>query len=192
MNKIKRVKIFFYLFFPILLFGETNLAPQVRELTGQVTRFDEQTGSFVPAEVGYQIVEPTLFFTSENSDILFSFPGKIAARMDANSHAVFAPAKQDIYEVDLRKGTVTALLDPNRDKTKWPRFLIRTLTGTTEATGTFYAVTEYKGQTYSAVKKGKVKKKIVPPPKPNFAAYLKKATSVKLKSKPKPITFPKK
>ena len=108
MNKIKRVKIFFYLFFPILLFGETNLAPQVRELTGQVTRFDEQTGSFVPAEVGYQIVEPTLFFTSENSDILFSFPGKIAARMDANSHAVFAPAKQDNMKLILGNGDCSA------------------------------------------------------------------------------------
>ena len=47
----------------------------------------------------------------------------------------------------------------------------------TEATGTFYAVTEYKGQTYTSVKKGEVKKKTTPPAKPDFAAYLKRAKS---------------
>ena len=114
---------------------------------------------------------------------MVSFPGKIAARMAGNSHAVFAPAQDGRYEVDLRKGTVSALLDPKRDKMNDPAFSIRTLTGVTEATGTFYAVTEYKGQTYSAVKKGKVKKKVIPPPKPNFAAYLKKATSSMTKPK---------
>ena len=70
---------------------------------------------------------------------------------------------------------MSALLDPTRDKEKEPAFSIRGSGGVTEATGTFYAVTEYKGQTYTAVKKGEVKKKTTPPAKPDFSAYLKKA-----------------
>jgi ferric-dicitrate binding protein FerR (iron transport regulator) len=88
-----------------------------------------------------------------------------------------SPEENGRYEVDLQLGTVSALLDPMRDKDKDPAFAIRGSGGVTEATGTFYAVTEYKGQTYSAVKKGTVKKKTVPPAKPDFAAYLKKAKS---------------
>ena len=75
--------------------------------------------------------------------------------------------------MDLRVGTISALLDPNRDRNRDPAFAVRTHSGVTEATGTFYAVTEYKGQTYSAVKKGRVVKKTVPPTKPDFSAYLK-------------------
>ena len=89
---------------------------------------------------------------------------------------IFLMAEEDgRYEVDLQLGTVAALLDPKRDKENEPAFAIRGSGGVTEATGTFYAVTEYKGQTYSAVKKGTVKKKTTPPAKPDFSAYLKKA-----------------
>ena len=73
----------------------------------------------------------------------------------------------------MRNGTISALLDPDRDKLNSPVFAIRTKSGVTEATGTFYAVTEYKGQAYAAVKKGKVKKETIPPTKPDFSAYLK-------------------
>ena len=79
--------------------------------------------------------------------------------------------------MDLRSGTVSALLDPERDKATSPSFAVRTKSGVTEATGTFYAVTEYKGQTYTAVKTGKVKKETIPPSKPDFSAYLKKSNS---------------
>ena len=101
--------------------------------------------------------------------------GKIVARFGENTQTVVEPEEDGRYEVDLQLGTVTALLDPKRDKEKEPAFAIRGSGGVTEAIGTFYAVTEYKGQTYTAVKKGEVKKKTTPPAKPDFSAYLKKA-----------------
>ena len=180
MNKL--VLSLFFFSFPFLR-AEPEAVPTVREFSGGVIRYNEQEGNFVPAEVGYRIIEPTLFLVEKGGELIASFPGKIAARLAENSQAVLAPARDGRYEVDLRKGTVSALLDPKRYQAKEPSFLIRTLTGVTEATGTFYAVTEYKGQSYSAVKKGKVKKKVVPPPKPDFSAYLKKATT-STKSRP--------
>ena len=74
----------------------------------------------------------------------------------------------------LRLGTVSARLDPERDHGKEPGFAIRTKDGVTRATGTYFAVTEYNGQSYAAVKKGEVKKKTSPPDQPDFSAYLKK------------------
>ena len=66
---------------------------------------------------------------------------------------------------------MTALLDPNRDKTKWPVFN-SVLTGTTEATGTFYAVTEYKGRPIQRLKREGKKK--VPPQNLILRPILKK------------------
>ena len=48
------------------------------------------------------------------------------------------------------------------------------MSGVVEARGTFYAITEYKGQTYSAVKKGKIYKKESPPTMSDFASYEEK------------------
>jgi hypothetical protein len=175
--------VFIFLILPTVLLSQVVNIPQVREVNGLVSRFEEQSGSIVPVQVGYRVAKDTLFFTDSDSELIISFPGKIVARLGENTRVVLGPKKNNRYEVELQIGTVSALLDPNRKKMKVPAFAIRTINGVTEATGTFYAVTEYKGQTYTAVKKGKVKKKVVPPPKPNFAAYLKKATSAK--SKPK-------
>ena len=69
------------------------------------------------------------------------------------------PAKDGCFEVELRNGTVSAMLDPERDLSTEPTFAIRTLSGVAEAVGTFYAVTEYKGQSYTAVKKAVLKKR---------------------------------
>ena len=96
-------------------------------------------------------------------DLIVSFPGKIAARVGENSRIVIGPSQNNRIEVNLKNGTVSALLDPNRDKENGLIFAIRTKSGVTEASGTFYAVTEYKGQAYAAVKKGQVKKETVPP-----------------------------
>ena len=151
--------------------------PTVSEITGQVNRYDEASGGFAPVEVGEKISDSTLYFTGAESELIISYPAKIVARFGENTRAVVEPEEDGRYEVDLQLGTVTALLDPKRDKENEPAFAISGSGGVTEATGTFYAVTEYKGQTYTAVKKGTVKKKTVPPAKPDFAAYLKKAKS---------------
>jgi hypothetical protein len=149
--------------------------PTVSEITGQVNRYDEASGGIVPVQVGEKISDPTLYFTGAESELIISYPAKIVARFGEDTRAVVAPEEDGRFEVDLQLGTLSALLDPTRDKEKEPAFAIRGSGGVTEATGTFYAVTEYKGQTYTAVKKGEVKKKTIPPAKPDFSAYLKKA-----------------
>jgi hypothetical protein len=178
--KIRYYQILLTLFVPIFLMaeeGDTTMpeVPTVSEITGQVNRYDEASGGFVPVEVGEKISDPTLYFTGAESELIISYPAKIVARFGENTRAVVEPEEDGRYEVDLQLGTVTALLDPKRDKENEPAFAIRGSGGVTEATGTFYAVTEYKGQTYTAVKKGTVKKKTTPPAKPDFSAYLKKA-----------------
>jgi hypothetical protein len=187
--KIRYYQILLTLFVPIFLMaeeGDTFMpeVPTVSEITGQVNRYDEASGGFVPVQVGEKISDPNLYFTGAESELIVSFPAKIVARFGENTRAVVSPEENGRYEVDLQLGTVSALLDPMRDKDKGPAFAIRGSGGVTEATGTFYAVTEYKGQTYSAVKKGKVKKKTIPPAKPDFAAYLKKAKSKESPLKP--------
>jgi hypothetical protein len=121
-----------------------------------------------------------LFVTGADSALDFSCVGKIAGRVSGNSRVVLAPAEGGTYEANLRSGTMAVLLDPGRPESA-PGFAIRTAQGVTSATGTFYAVTEYKGQTYGKVKRGTVKRKGTPPTQKDFAAY-----SSKSKIKPKP------
>ena len=66
------------------------------------------------------------------------------------------------------------MLDPSRNIIGAPIFAIQTTTGLVEARGTFYAIAEYKGQTYTAVKRGKVYKRETPPTMSDFASYVKK------------------
>ena len=166
---------------PYLSKFDGEQSPVVEEAKGQVSFYSEKLGTFMPVERGFKIDKPILMLTSSNSFAVVSFAGKIAARLSENTRIVVSPLQNGRYEVDLRVGTISALLDPNRDRKRDPVFAVRTHSGVTEATGTFYAVTEYKGQTYSAVKKGRVIKKTVPPTKPDFSAYLKQ-----YKPKPKP------
>jgi len=148
--------------------------PLVEELAGEVSRYQQDSQSFLPVLPGYEIKEPTLLVVAAGSELILSFPGRVAARVAENSRLVVGPAVDGRYEVDLRSGTLSALLDPDRNLSQDPSFAVRTLSGVTEAVGTYYAVTEYKGQSYTSVKKGKVQKKTTPPTKPDFSAYLKK------------------
>ena len=149
--------------------------PRVEQIRGLVSMYDQKSASFVPVAIGASIKKKQLFSVPDDGELIVSFPSKIAARVGENSRVVVGPAEKGKYEVDLRSGTVSALLDPERDKASSPSFAVRTKSGVTEATGTFYAVTEYNGQSYSAVKKGNVKKETTPPAKPDFSAYLKKS-----------------
>ena len=149
--------------------------PRVEQTRGLVSVYDQKSGSFVPVAIGASIKKKQLFSVPDDGELIVSFPSKIAARVGENSRVVVGPAEKGRYEVDLRSGTVSALLDPERDKANAPSFAVRTKSGVTEATGTFYAVTEYNGQSYSAVKKGNVNKVTTPPAKPDFSAYLKKS-----------------
>ena len=111
--------------------------------------------------------------------LIVSFKGKTAVGFAENSRAVLGPPMNNQQTIDLRNGTVSAYLDPERDRSKSPRFAIRTRSGLVEATGTFYAVTEYKGQAYTAVKQGTIKKTPSAPTSYDFAAYIKKSKVAK-------------
>jgi uncharacterized membrane protein len=63
---------------------------QVREIQGQVTRFDPAQGLFVPAVSGFVVDRPTLFVTSAGTDFVFSCIGKISGRVSENSRVVMA------------------------------------------------------------------------------------------------------
>jgi len=152
----------------------------IRASKGAVQLYDPARGTFVPAAPGFVVDRPMLFVTGADSSLDFSCVGKIAGRVSGNSRIVLSPAEGGTYEANLRSGTMAVLLDPGRPESA-PGFAIRTAQGVTSATGTFFAVTEYKGQTYGKVKKGTVKRKVTPPGKPDFAAYLSKS-----KTKPKP------
>jgi hypothetical protein len=174
---------FFVFFAEYAIAKETVLLSQrIEKIKGEVFFYDDLKNSFLPAVKGMKIEKPTLFQTSENGEIIFSCIGKISARVSANARVLLSPGINGRYEVELRKGTITASLDPNRPEGS-PIFAIRTFAGVTEATGTLFAVTEYQGQSYTAVKNGTIKKKTQPPTKPDFSAYLKKA---KPKTKPTP------
>ena len=153
-----------------------ELVQKIEETQGDVVFYDENKNSVTPAMKGMKIEKPTLFKTGENGEMIFSCIGQITARVSSNALVLLSPGKNGRYEVELRKGTITASLDPNRPQDS-PIFAIRTFAGLTEATGTLFAVTEYKGQSYTAVKSGTIKKKTQPPSKPDFSAYLKKAKS---------------
>ena len=159
------------------LFGEEEekaipiLKQKIEEVAGQVHFFDNEKRIFIPVKAGMVINKPLLFKTGSQSEMIFSCVGNIAVRASEHASFVLSPPENNRYEVELRKGALTASLRPNRPIGA-PVFAIRTLNGVTEATGTLFAVAEYKGQTYTSVKKGEVKKQTVPPGKPDFSAYL--------------------
>jgi hypothetical protein len=150
------------------------LVQKVEEVRGDVAFYNELNGTFLPVFQGMVIDKPILIQTGPGSEMIFSCVGKISARLSENGIARFSPGLDGRYEVELMKGTITASLDPDRPEGS-PVFAVRTFAGLTEATGTLFAVTEYKGQSYTAVKNGTIKKKTTPPTKPDFSAYLKGA-----------------
>jgi hypothetical protein len=153
--------------------------PRVELTEGMVVRYVPSSNSFLPVNDGEFVKVTTLFVVPSASVLIVSFKGQTAVRFGENSRAVFGPPANNEQVIDLRNGTVSAYLNPERDQSDSPRFGIRTRSGLIEATGTFYAVTEYKGQAYTSVKKGQIKKVPSAPSKPDFAAYLQKSKVAK-------------
>jgi hypothetical protein len=178
--KTNLFRILLTLLFPFFSYGtEGSFSPKVMALNGFVSKYDHETASFQPVQIGELVDKKSLFLTSEGAELIISYPSSIVARFGENTRAIVGPESDNRLEIDLQLGTVSALLDPDRDKEKEPVFAIRGSGGVTEAVGTFYAITEYKGQTYSAVKRGEVSKKTTPPEKPNFSAYINNSKSMK-------------
>ena len=157
--------------------------PRVEVSTGMVVRYVPSNGSFIPLNEGDLIRMKTLIVVPVSSELIVSFMGKSAIRLEENSRLVIGPPENNLQMIDLRKGIISAYLNPERDPLTSPRFCIRTLSGVVEAKGTFYALTVYNGQTYTAVKRGEIKKVPSTPSKTDFAAYIKKS-SFKIPLKP--------
>lgn len=153
--------------------------PHIKVSRGMVVRYVPPSNAFLPVQEGEVVKVQTLFLVPSSSELVVSFVGKAAVRFGENSRAVLGPPNNNQQIIDLRNGTVSAYLNPDRDLAKSPSFAIRTRSGLVEATGTFYAVTEYKGQAYTSVKKGQIKKVPSAPSKPDFAAYLRKSKVAK-------------
>ena len=153
--------------------------PRIEVAEGMVVRYVPGSNSFLPVNDGEFVRVSTLFVVPSASMLIISFKGKSAVRFAENSRAVIGPPMNNQQMIDLRNGTVSAYLNPERDHSKSPRFAIRTRSGLVEATGTFYAVTEYKGQAYTAVKQGSIKKTPSAPSSYDFAAYIKKSKVAK-------------
>ena len=149
--------------------------PILETFSGTVALYEESTQSFIPVDQGFTIEKKTLMRVPAGGELIISFPGKMAALVGENSRVITGPAEEGKFEVYLKNGTISALLDPERKRGDSIPLSIRTRSGVAQAQGTFYAVTEYKGQSYTAVKKGKIEKETKPPTKPDFSAYLSKA-----------------
>ncbi len=162
--------------------SSSDYAPVIEEAEGGVIAFSKDTRQPLPVQPGLSLSGPTLIRMEEGSSLIFSCPIGIAAQIAGPAEFILGPAINNRYEAELRRGTMAVLLDPDRPKNS-PQFAIRTADGIALAKGTFYAVTEYKGQSYVKVKKGEVKTKPKPPGMPNFSAYLKKSKVPKPLSK---------
>ena len=47
-------------------------APQIAELSGLVTRYDEKSASFIPVRIGEPISEPTLLLTAAGAELMIA------------------------------------------------------------------------------------------------------------------------
>ena len=153
--------------------------PKVELSSGMAVRYVPSSGGFLPLNEGEFIKMKTLIVVPTGSELAISFKGKSAIRLGEDTRTVIGPPEGNKQIIDLRKGTVSAYISPDRDSSSFLKFAIKTRSGLIEAKGTFYAVTEYNGQTYTAIKHGKIKKEPKVPEKSNFAAYVKKSSSKK-------------
>ena len=151
---------------------DTRQIPTGEEMEGQVLWFNQAQGQYLPVFPGQGFTQSTEILLSADSQFIFSCPQGIAGRVSGPAKLVLGPAKNNRYEAHLKMGTIAILLDPDRPRGS-PQFAVRTKDGIALAKGTFYAITEYNGQSFVKVKTGSIKAKPKPPIKRNFAAYKK-------------------
>ena len=169
----------FFIFFILLTisFGawgkeRQNFFPIIEEVKGQALWFNSANGQYTPVNPGLVLSKTTRLIVSSQSHLVFSCPVGIAGRVSGPAEIILKPAENNRYEANMKRGTIAILLDPGRPSGS-PQFALRTKDGLALAKGTFYAITEYKGQTFVKVKTGSIKAKPKPPMKRNFAAYKK-------------------
>jgi len=172
-NLIKIYLISLFLF-SLFLKAEEKIktVPVIEEIKGQALWFNSSVEQYFPLSVGQILSESTKLIVPSQSEITFSCAVGIAGRITGPAEITIGPAVANRYEANMIRGTIVILLDPERPSGS-PQFAVRTKDGVALAKGTFYAITEYKGQTFVKVKTGTIKAKPKPPIKRNFAAYKK-------------------
>jgi hypothetical protein len=137
---------------------------KVQSLKGSVEFAEPGSSKFQPLKEGMEILPGSTVVTKKASEaVIVTVPGA-AIQVAENTEVVlqmmyFEPgAAKGIKDrktlVDLKKGTISALIDPK--KSPQTDFRIKTPQGVAAARGTFYGVTVKNGQTFVAVKHGKV------------------------------------
>ena len=174
MKKPIKFHILLLLLLPLFLEAKerVKLVPIIEEIKGQGLWSNPSSGQYFPFSVGQILSEDTKIIVSSESEITFSCAVGIAGRITGPAEITLGPAEGNRYEANMKRGTIAILLDPERPRGS-PQFAVRTKDGLALARGTFYAITEYKGQTFVKVKTGSIKAKTKPPIKRNFAAYKK-------------------
>ena len=174
MRNLIKIHLFSLFLFSLFLKAEEKIKqiPVIEEIRGQGLWFNSSAGQYFPLSVGQIISEDTKIIVSSESEITFTCAVGIAGRMTGPAEIIIGPAVANRYEAIMKRGTIAILLDPERPAGS-PQFAVRTKDGLAVAKGTFYAITEYKGQTFVKVKTGTIKANPKPPIKRNFAAYKK-------------------
>ena len=174
MNKISIIIFLFTLPVSLLLHGQGNKpVPTIERIEGTAFVINSRTGTPQAIAPRTRLTQFTIIRLDGESTLVFSCPGGIAGKVTGPARFILGPPLKNRYELNLRQGTVAILLDPDRPRGS-PEFAVRTDDGYALAEGTFYAVTEYKGQAYGKVKNGTIKTKPKPPMERNFAAYGRK------------------
>ena len=136
---------------------------RVSSVSGDVKYQLAQSNAFLPLKVNQKLTPGTTIKAGPNSNaIIVTVPGagiNIAenttvtlAEIDFNQNSSEGAKRKTL--VELRSGTVSALIDKN--VSSQTDFRIKTPQGTATARGTFYGVTYDGKQTYVAVREGKV------------------------------------
>ena len=89
--------------------------PRVEISTGMVVRYVPSNGSFIPLNEGDLIKMKTLIVVPVGSELVVSFIGKSAIRLEENTRLVIGPPVNNLQMIDLRHGTISAYLNPERD-----------------------------------------------------------------------------
>ena len=113
-SKVINILLFIMPFYLVAEEYTTTEVPIGVEMTGQVNRYDEESGAFEPIQVGEKISVPTLYFTATESELIVSYPAKIVARFGENTRVVVSPEEDGRYEVDLHHRGQRNLLRSHR------------------------------------------------------------------------------
>ena len=116
----------------------------VEEITGEVTRYDDLSDTFIPVTDGYKIEKSVLLVVSVGSSMIVSFPGRISSLFPKTQGLCrLGPPQNGNHDAYLRNGTISVLMDPVHDSELQLFSLAHTLNGSVQATNPFFfAVTK--------------------------------------------------